>query len=72
MSATQATRFRTVLRAYCDGQRGRQAELARHLGCTRQTVHDWLTGRWQPAHEATLAILRWLPKAERRAILRDP
>jgi transcriptional regulator with XRE-family HTH domain len=69
MTTAKATRFRAVLRAYCDAKRGRQAELARHLGVNRQQVRDWLSGTRQPAHEATIAILRWLPLAERRAIL---
>lgn len=61
--------FRSVLRDYCAAQYGRQAELARYLGVPPQRVNDYVRGIVKPTHGQTLAVLAWLPKAERRRIL---
>lgn len=66
-----AASFTSILRAHCHEQRGRQAELARHLGTTRQHVQEWTQGRKLPDHTATIGILRWLPDHLRLAVLKE-
>lgn len=41
-----------------------QAELARHLGVSRQAVYQWETGRTSPTREAFRAMCRLLGCAE--------
>jgi predicted XRE-type DNA-binding protein len=36
-----------ALKTWCDQEYGRQAEAARAMGTTRQTVSDWFSGRKQ-------------------------
>jgi DNA-binding XRE family transcriptional regulator len=53
------------LEAWCSKKRGRQTELARAIGVTRQAVNFWLTRRSSPTSEQTLAIIEFLENPEK-------
>lgn len=53
------------LRAYCDAERGRKAELVKHLQIRPAVLSNWLAGVKKPGGEYTLGIQAWL--AERGA-----
>jgi hypothetical protein len=72
---TTLQRFQSILREYCDEQRGRRAELARAIFAdswkARMTdVTDWISGKQEPKGERMLDILAWLPAAERAKVFR--
>jgi DNA-binding XRE family transcriptional regulator len=52
------------LEAWCSEKRGRQTELAKAIGVTRQAVNFWLTRRSNPTSEQTLAIVAFLENPE--------
>jgi len=68
-------RFRDALRAYCDLQRGRRAELARHLfgeGARAQaiSVTEWIQGKTTPLGEHMLETLQWMPPKVRAKVFK--
>jgi len=52
-------RVRTLTKA-----RGAAVSLAEHLGVSRSTLSDWLSGRFEPGGEVTLRLLKWVTAAE--------
>ena len=62
--------FLEVLREHCGAKRGRQVELANHLGALKSNVSDWVHARTKPNHETTLRILAWLPVVKRTSIFK--
>jgi transcriptional regulator with XRE-family HTH domain len=55
------------LKAWCEESYGRQAEVAKAIGVSRQVVTDWLNGRALPGLDNGLALLAFLKKQRRRA-----
>jgi predicted transcriptional regulator len=66
MVSEESKKLITELRAWCDEQFGRRAELARMLGVSRQLVSDWFAGRATPTLDAGLQIQEFLKKQRRR------
>lgn len=56
------------LKAWCDQERGRQSEVARLLGISRQTVSDWFRPEKhkQPTAEQALALLEFLKQQPKK------
>jgi transcriptional regulator with XRE-family HTH domain len=52
------------IKAWCSEKYGRQAELARAIGVSRQTVNFWLRRRSNPTSEQTLALMEFLQDPE--------
>jgi len=70
-------RFRDALRAYCDLQRGRRAELARHLFGENWRfqaidVTEWIQGKTTPLGEHMLETLQWMPPKVRAKVFKQP
>jgi hypothetical protein len=55
------------LKIWCAEERGRQAEAARFVQTTPQTVNDWLAGRKQLTGEQALALQAFLAKQRPRS-----
>jgi DNA-binding transcriptional regulator YiaG len=55
------------LKAWCDQEYGRRAEVARAVGTTRGAVTHWFAGRQQPTAEQALELLEFLKKQGRHA-----
>jgi hypothetical protein len=53
------------LKTWCDGGRGRRAEVARFLETKPQTITNWFGGRQNPTSEQALAVLEFLKKQKR-------
>lgn len=53
------------LRAWCEEQYGRQAEVAEKIGVSRQVISDWLHGRAVPSFDNGLKLQRFLKKGRR-------
>jgi transcriptional regulator with XRE-family HTH domain len=53
------------LRAWCEEEYGRRAEVAEKIGVSRQVISDWLHGRAVPSLDNGLALQRFLKKARR-------
>ena len=56
------------IKAWCDQERGRQSELARFLGTSRQAVSDWFKPekKKSPTAEQALAMLEFLKQQRTR------
>jgi transcriptional regulator with XRE-family HTH domain len=54
------------LKAWCDREYGRRAEIARAIGTTRGTITHWFAGRQQPTAEQALEVLEFLDKQRKR------
>ncbi len=70
---TVLDRFRSVVRAYCDRERGRRAQIARACfgESWRNRMSDvalWLDGKREPSAIHILDILLWLPARVRARI----
>jgi transcriptional regulator with XRE-family HTH domain len=50
------------LKAWCDQEHGRQAEVARYLKLPRQAISNWFGERSWPTGEQVLAIQEFLGK----------
>jgi transcriptional regulator with XRE-family HTH domain len=50
------------LKRWCGGQYGRQSQIARQLGVSRQLVNDWLAGKAMPRIETWLKLKDFLGK----------
>lgn len=48
------------VKVYCDGGRGRRADLVRHLGVRPHMLTAWLDGTRAPGGEYTLQMQCWL------------
>jgi transcriptional regulator with XRE-family HTH domain len=48
------------VQAWCDEAYGRQAQLARLLGVSRQSVSGWLSGRKSPTSEQALWLSQFM------------
>jgi transcriptional regulator with XRE-family HTH domain len=55
-----------ALRAWCDVEYGRKAEVARALGVSRYAVNHWLSGRQIPSAEHALTLQQFLKKQRGR------
>jgi transcriptional regulator with XRE-family HTH domain len=66
--ARRTERLLAQVKAWCDQERGRQSQLARFLGVSRQTVSDWFKPekKKNPTAEQALAMLEWLKKPRRK------
>jgi plasmid maintenance system antidote protein VapI len=64
--AERTAKLLDSLRDWCAHERGRQAEVARWLETTPQTVNDWLANRKQLTGEQALALLEFLQKPRPR------
>jgi transcriptional regulator with XRE-family HTH domain len=53
------------LRAWCEEEYGRQAEVAEKIGVSRQVVTDWLHGRAVPSLDNGLKLQAFLKKQRR-------
>jgi DNA-binding XRE family transcriptional regulator len=53
------------LKAWCEEQYGRRAEVAETIGVSRQVVTDWLHGRGVPNLDNGLKLQRFLKKQRR-------
>ena len=62
----RTTKLMEDLKSWCSRERGRQAEVARAIETTPQTVNDWLSGRKQLTGEQALALQEFLKKQRRR------
>jgi transcriptional regulator with XRE-family HTH domain len=51
---------------------GHQAELARHLGVSRQALNSWLSGTAFPTAENTLQLLQWVEAEEAKQTKSNP
>jgi len=49
-----------TLREWCEAEHGRNAEIADHLGVSRQLVTDWLKGRAIPTLSSGLKLQAFL------------
>ena len=65
--ARRTERLLAQVKAWCDQERGRQSQLARFLGVSRQTVSDWFKPekKKNPTAEQALAMLELLKKAKK-------
>ena len=66
MAPSRVTRLVSELKAWSDEQHGRQSELARYLGISRQAINNWFGGRSGPTAEQALAIQEFLAKQKRK------
>jgi hypothetical protein len=62
MSPPETDKLIADLKAWCDQERGRQVEVAKHLGTPKQRISDWLAGRKSPTLEQGLALQAFLKK----------
>jgi transcriptional regulator with XRE-family HTH domain len=53
------------LKAWCEEQYGRRAEVAERIGVSRQVVTDWLHGRAVPSLDNGLKLQAFLKKVRR-------
>jgi len=60
MSDEEVARLLGELRAWCAEKRGRQTQIAKMLGITRQSINDWLSGKTVPTLAAGLKIQAFL------------
>jgi plasmid maintenance system antidote protein VapI len=65
MHDPEVERVLTELREWCAAKYGRQAEVARTLGVTRQQVYDWIARRTQPSVSMWLRLKSFL-KTQRK------
>lgn len=63
--ATKTEKLIQELKEWCDGARGRQAEVARMLGTHRQTIQNWFAEEQQPTGEQALVVLEFLEKQKK-------
>jgi DNA-binding transcriptional regulator YiaG len=54
------------VKRWCDEERGRQTELAKLLGVSRQAVNHWLQRTKDPTSEQTLALHAFLSTIKAR------
>jgi hypothetical protein len=63
------------LKAWCDAERGRQAQVSRELPVepkvSRYLVNDWIFGRKRPSLDQYLALQAFLKKQRRRVKIRS-
>jgi transcriptional regulator with XRE-family HTH domain len=53
------------LKRWCDAKYGRQAQLARQFGVSRQLVNDWFSGKAMPRIKLWLELKDFLRKSDR-------
>ena len=53
------------LRAWCEEEYGRRAEVAERIGVSRQVISDWLHGRAVPSLDNGLKLQAFLKKRRR-------
>jgi transcriptional regulator with XRE-family HTH domain len=51
---------------WCERKWGRQAEVARRVGVSPQTVNDWLSGRKKMTGAQALSVLELVTKERKR------
>jgi DNA-binding XRE family transcriptional regulator len=66
MSGEETDKLLAELKEWCSQKRGRQAEIAKMLGITRQSINEWFTGDSSPSLEAGLKVQAFLRKQRRR------
>jgi predicted XRE-type DNA-binding protein len=54
----------TEIESWCAEKRGRQSELARSLGVSRQELNVWIKRKQKPPSEVTLALIEFLQDPE--------
>lgn len=52
---------------WCADGRGRQVQIAEHLGVTRKAVNSWVKGTRRPRIEQFFAVQAFLKKQRRRS-----
>ena len=72
MTAPELKKLMADLKAWCDAEHGRQAQLARELEVeprvSRHLVNDWLFERKKPSLEQYLALQAFLRKQRRKGL----
>ena len=66
MPDAEVTRLLRELQNWCSEKRGRNTEIAKMLGVSRQTVSDWFAGRSVPTLSTGLKIQAFLQRERRR------
>jgi len=69
---SEISRLIERVQAVCARQRGKRAELARHLGVEPARISVWLTGKKTPGGENALRMLRWVQEQERLLAPKPP
>lgn len=66
MSDPEIENLINQLRDWCKEEYGRNSEVARTLGVSRQLISDWFAGRTVPSWAAGRQIEKFLKKQRRR------
>lgn len=66
MSNMEVEALISKLRAYCKERHGRNTEIAKMLGVSRQLVTDWFSGKAVPTLSTGLRIQTFLKQQRRR------
>jgi predicted XRE-type DNA-binding protein len=66
MPPKESEKLRVQLKAWCEKEYGRQAQVAEALGVSRAAVTDWIKGNAVPSFDAGMELLKFLRKQKRR------